>query len=237
MLNLGKADPDAMVLEALIRSHLALGQLKEAVERADQGDRMEEASAGLRQAVIMANSLAQRRQDVLKAAKVPAGSEEVWSGAAAKFVCAEYAWREGRPAAEVEGLLAAALPDGVALGPAFGLRGLLALEHGRLTKALADAEKAVALSPAEATGYLVRGRVRLERGADGALADLVKAVELSGRRDATALHWLAAARFRAGQVAEALAAQREAVKLRPKDRELTEQLKEFEGAGKSPAGG
>jgi tetratricopeptide (TPR) repeat protein len=237
VLNLGKADPDAMVLEALIRSHLALGQLKEAAERADQGDRIEEASAGLRQAVIMTNSLTQRRQDVLKSAKVPMGREEVWSGAAAKFVCAEYAWREGRSAAEVEGLLAAALPDGVVLGPALGLRGLLALEHGRLTKALADAEKAVALSPAEETGYLVRGRVRLERGADGALADLVKAVELSSRRDATALHWLAAARFRAGQVSDALAVQREAVKLRPKDRELTEQLKEFEGAVKSPTGG
>jgi tetratricopeptide (TPR) repeat protein/transglutaminase-like putative cysteine protease len=236
VLHLGKADADAVVLEALIRSHLALGQLKEAVERADQGDRLEEAGAGLRQAVIMANSLARRREDVLKGAKVPAGREEVWSGAAAKFVCAEYAWREGRPAAEVEALLAAALPDGVALGPAYGLRGLLALEHGRLTKALADAEKAVALSPAEAAGYLVRGRVRLERGADGALVDLAKAVDLTGRRDATSLHWLAAARFRAGQVAEALAVQREAVKLRPRDRELTEQLKEMEEA-KSATGG
>jgi Flp pilus assembly protein TadD len=95
----------------------------------------------------------------------------------------------------------------------------------------------VALAPAEALGYLVRGRVRLERGTEGALADLARAVELTGRRDATALHWLAAARFRAGQVAEALTVQREAVKLRPKDRELNEQLKEFEGAGKSPAGG
>ncbi len=236
VLHLGKADPDAAVLEALIRSHLALGQLKEAVERADQGDRLEDASAGLRQAVIMANSLARRREEVLKGAKVPAGREEVWNGAAAKFVCAEYAWREGRPAAEVEALLDGAFPDGVTLGPACGLRGLVALEHGRLAKALADAEKAVTLSPADATGFLVRGRVRLERGTDGGLADLVKAVDLTGRRDATALHWLAAARFRAGQVAEALAAQREAVKLRPKDRELTEQLKEMEAA-RSPAGG
>jgi tetratricopeptide (TPR) repeat protein/transglutaminase-like putative cysteine protease len=235
--HLGKANPDTTVLEALIRSHLALGQLKEAVERADQGDRMEDASAGLRQAVIMANSLARRRQEVLKGAKVPAGKEEVWNAAAAQFVCAEYAWREDRPAGEIEGLLTAALPDGVTLGPAYGLRGLLALEHGRLSKALADAEKAVALSPAEGLGYLVRGRVRLERGTDGALTDLAKSVELSGRRDATALHWLAAARFRAGQVAEALAAQREAVRLRPKDRELTEQLKEFEGAGRGHAGG
>lgn len=237
VFHLGKAEPDAVVLEALVRSHLALGQLKEAVERADQGDRLEEPTAGLRQAVIMANSLAKRRQDVLKAAKVPAGKEDDWNDAAAKFVCAEYAWREGRPAAEVEALLAPALPEGVALGPAHGLRGLLALERGRLVKALADAEKAVALSPSEALGYQVRGRVRLERGADGALADLTKAVELSGRRDAAALHWLAAARFRAGQVAEAVATQREAVKLRPNDRELAEQLKEFEGAGKGGSGG
>jgi len=237
VFHLGKAEPDAVVLEALIRSHLALGQLKEAVECADQGDRVEEPSAGLRQAVIMANSLARRRENLLKAAKVPAGKEEVWNEAAVKFVCAEYAWRAGRPVAEVEGLLAAALPEGVALGPAYGLRGLLALDRGRLTKALADADKAVALSSSEALGYLVRGRVRLERGTDGALADLTKAVELSGRRDATALHWLAAARFRAGQVTEAVATQREAVKLRPKDRELTEQLKEFEGVGKGPSGG
>jgi len=237
VFHLGRADMDSVVLEALIRSHLALGQLKEAMERADQGDRIEEPTAGLRQAVIMANSLARRRQEVLKAAKVPAGRHDIWNEAAARFVCAEYAWREGRSAAAIEPLLAPALADGIALGPAYGLRGLLALERGRLTKALADADRAVALSPAEALGYLVRGRVRLERGADGALADLTRAVDLSGRRDATALHWLAAARFRAGQLAEALAAQREAVKLRPKDRDLVEQLRELEGAGKSGAGG
>jgi tetratricopeptide (TPR) repeat protein len=237
VFHLNKAEPDATVLEALIRCHLALGQLKAAMECADQGDRVEDAGAGLRQAVIIANSLARRRQDVLQAAKVPAGKEEIWSEAAVQFVCAEYAWREGRPADEVEAMLARALPDSVALGPAYGLRGLLALERGRLTKALIDAEKAVALSPTEALGFLVRGRVRLERAGDGALADLTKAVELTGHRDATALHWLAAARFRAGQVAEALAAQREAVKLRPEDRELTEQLKVLEGAGRSSAGG
>src|SRR5262249_39783610 len=155
-----------------------------------------------------------------------AGKEEVWNEAVAQFVCAEYAWREGRPPADVEALLGKALPEGVALAPAYGLRGLLTLERGRLTKALADADRAVALSSAESLGYLVRGRVELERGNTGALADLTKAVDLTGRKDATALHWLAAARFRAGQVAEAVAVQREAVKLRPKDRELIEQLKE-----------
>jgi tetratricopeptide (TPR) repeat protein/transglutaminase-like putative cysteine protease len=233
--HLTKAEPDAEVLEALIRSHLALGRLRSAVDFADQGERLAEPGAGLRQAIIIANSLARRRQDVLKAANVPAGKEEVWNEAAAQLVCAEHAWREGRPIIEVEPLLTAALPDRVPLGPAYALRGLLALERGRLTKALADADRAVVLTPQEALGYLVRGRVRLERGAD-ALADLSRAVELSGRKDAAALHWLAAARFRVGQVTEALAAQREAVKLRPKDAELTEQLKELEGAAKVSGG-
>ena len=136
---------------------------------------------------------------------MPPGKEEIWNEAAAQLVCAEYAWREGRPVSEIETRLAAALPAGVTLGPAYGLRGLLELERGRLTIGLANADRAVSLSPAEAAlGYLVRGRVRLERGTDGALADLVKAVELSSRKDATALHWLAAARYRAGQMAEAL---------------------------------
>jgi tetratricopeptide (TPR) repeat protein len=236
VLHLEKAEADAVVLEALIRSHLALGQLRLAEECAERADRAAEPTAGLKQATIIATSLGQRRANVLKMTKVPAGKQEVWDEAAAKFVCAEHAWREGRPTAEVEALLDGAFANGVALGPACGLRGLLALERGRLTKALADADKAVALSPTEARGYLVRGRVRLERATDGALADLAKAVELSGRRDATSLHWLAAARFRAGQVTEAVAAQREAVKLRPADRELTDQLKEFEGAGKGGSG-
>ena len=237
VVHLDKADMDADVLEALIRSHLALGQLKEALERADQGDRLDEATAGLRQAVIMANSLAERRREVLKTARVPAGRQEAWNDAAARFVCAEYAWREGHSADVVETLLAPALADGMALGPAYGLRGYLALERGRLSKALADADRAVALSPAEPVGYLVRGRVRLERGSDGALADLTRAVELTAHRDPAALHWFAAAQFRAGRLAEALAAQRQAVKLRPRDRELTEQLQEYEGAGKNGAGG
>jgi tetratricopeptide (TPR) repeat protein len=236
VLHLAKAEPDAAVLEALIRSHLALGQLRDAVERADQGERLPEPSAGLRQAVLLANSLARRRQDLLRAAKVPPGKEEVWNEAAARLVCAEHAWREGRPTSETEALLTAALRDGLPLGPAYALRGLLALERGRLTKALPDAEIAVELSPSEALGLLVRGRIRLERGTDGALADLAKAVDLSGRKDAAALHWLAAAQYRAGRMTEALAVQREAVKLRPKDRELLEQLKELEAAAKGSGG-
>jgi tetratricopeptide (TPR) repeat protein len=234
--HLSKADQDADVREALIRSYLALGQLRAALERAEQADKLGTATAGLRQAVSLTKSLEQRRRDVITAAKIPAGKDDVCNEAAGRLVCAEYACREGRPTTEIERLLEPALAGGVGLGPAYGLRGLLALEHGRLTRALIDAERAVALSPQEAPGYLVRGRVRLERGTDGAVADLTKAVDLSGHRDAMALHWLAAAQVRAGKRAEALVAQREAVRLRPGDRELTEQLKELEGTGKGGAG-
>jgi tetratricopeptide (TPR) repeat protein len=128
----------------------------------------------------------------------------------------------------VEGLLNNALGKGLDLGPALGLRGRLALEKGKLNRALADGERAVALSPGQAVGYYVRGRVRLERGTNGALDDLAKAVELSGRRDADMLHAWADALYRAGRVPEAVKAQREAVQLKPKDKEMAEQLANFE---------
>src|SRR5262249_31166610 len=108
------------------------------------------------------------------------------------FLCAEFAQDEGRPAEQVETLLAPCFAAGAEFGSAYGLRGLLALERGRFTEALADAERAIAQSPDDARGYFVRGRVRLVRGLDGALADLTKAAELSKRKDARILHWLAA---------------------------------------------
>jgi tetratricopeptide (TPR) repeat protein len=116
------------------------------------------------------------------------------------------------------------------------LRGLLALEQGLLRKAISEAERAVVLDPQCAVGYYVRGRVRLERGTNGALADLEKAVVLGERKDAVALNWLAAALFQAGRRTEAVAAQREAVKLKPGDEQLADQLREWEtaSAGQGP---
>jgi tetratricopeptide (TPR) repeat protein len=122
---------------------------------------------------------------------------------------------------------ALALPE---MGAAIGLRGRLALEHGKLNAALEDAETAVKFSPGYAVGYYVRGRVRQERGQKGALTDLKKAVELGGKNDAEMLHYLAEALFRAGQRDAALTAQRLAVKLRPGDKEMAEQLQAFEKA-------
>src|SRR5262249_2507503 len=92
------------------------------------------------------------------------------------------------------------------------------------------AERAIALTPRDARGYHVRGRVRLERGTAGALTDLGRATELSQQKDATILHWLATALAQAGKSAEALIAQRLAVKLRPQDSELVDQLRQLEQA-------
>ena len=85
----------------------------------------------------------------------------------------------------------------------------------------------------------MRGRVRLEVGnVDAALIDLRKAVELSKRQDAFALHWLAAALVEAGRTKEAIETQRLAVLLRPNDADMQDQLRRLETLkSKEDAGG
>jgi hypothetical protein len=74
----------------------------------------------------------------------------------------------------------------------------------------------------------------LERGAEGALFDLKQAAEWSERKDASILHWLAFALYQAGHLQEALTTQREAVKLRPGDAALAEQLREIDAQAARP---
>jgi tetratricopeptide (TPR) repeat protein len=110
---------------------------------------------------------------------------------------------------------------------------LLALEKGRLSKAGEDAERAIHLTSQEPRGYYVRGRVRLEREQKGALDDLTRAAQLSRRRDAAILHWLAAAQFHAGKTEEAVATEQEAIKLNGHDPEFQQQLHEFQKSMKA----
>jgi tetratricopeptide (TPR) repeat protein/transglutaminase-like putative cysteine protease len=226
--HLEKADADAEVLAGLIRGSLASGGLQDAVRYARQAEPLANSTEALRQLVRRTHELERRRTLIVNQVQVPAKKAAARERAAAALVCAEYAQTEGLPATQIEGLLNTAFAQNVELGPAFALRAALEVEKGRLIKALADAERAVALCPLEARGYYVRGRVRLERGAAGAEADLGKAVELSSHKDAAALHWLAAALAQSGRVAEALEAQREAVRLKPQDEEIAEQLRELE---------
>jgi tetratricopeptide (TPR) repeat protein len=232
--HLARAEADGEVLGARIRALLALGRLREAARQAKEAEKIEDPPPELEQLREITARLLKRRATVLKAAHAPAGREREWRTAVDGFVCAEQAYEEGKSVADVQKLLNRGLPDGLESGPAFGLRGLLALEKGRLADALADAERAIALSPAEARGHYVRGRVRLERGIDGALEDLKRAAELSERKDAGVLHWLAAALARRGNSEDALAAERAAAKLNPGDEEIQAQLKALEkGAGRA----
>jgi tetratricopeptide (TPR) repeat protein len=205
-----------------------VGELDQARLLAQRLDRVTKPTAELRQLGERVGKLVERCTALEKAFPAPAAKGGGWSRMVACFACAEQALSEGQPAERIEVLLDAALADGVNFGPAYGLRGHLLLEKGRLTQALADAERAILLSPDEMRGYYVRGRVRLERGTNGALADLERAAVLGKRKDASVLHWLATALFQASRCPEALATQREAVRLQPGASELADQLHRFE---------
>jgi tetratricopeptide (TPR) repeat protein/transglutaminase-like putative cysteine protease len=234
--HLEKAPADPAVLEGLIRSYLAMGKLPEAERQAARVDQITEATLPLFRAYASIILLEQRRLTVLQECPAPAEKSEAWNRAIDAFVCAERLY-EGRGTANhatpVEKLLEGAFKDGIELGPALALRGLLALEKGQLTKAVQDAERAIRLTPKEARGYYVRGRVRLERDQKEALDDLTQAATLSRRLDPFILHWLAAAQFRAGKTDQAIATEQEAIKLNSQDAEYQDQLREFQKAMKA----
>jgi tetratricopeptide (TPR) repeat protein len=226
--HLQQGEQDADALEALVRAALRLGTLRDLPARLGKAAKVDSPTAALRRACELARRLLDRRAVLAREYPAPPGKEAEWSAALDSLVCAELARAEGDPRARVEALLQPAFAGGLELGPAYALRARVALDHGRLSRALADAERAVARGPKEPAGYYVRGRVRLERNAPGALDDLQTAARLSGGQDADVLQALAEALFRAGRRDEALAAQRAAVKLKPHDREMAEQLSAFE---------
>jgi tetratricopeptide (TPR) repeat protein/transglutaminase-like putative cysteine protease len=231
---LEKAEPNAEVLTGLIRAHLALGDLREAVLRARQAEKVKAPSAELSQLCKRVAALEERSAMLLKAAGADRARQGLpWAKVVGNFVCAEEAHRTSQPLERVEVLLRGAIQEDAMLGPSYALRGQLALEKGRLTRALADAEQAIRLAPQDPSGYYVRGRVRLERASEDALADLEKAATLGERKDGGVLHWLAAALAQAGRAREALNVQREAVRSSPDNQEFREQLQELE---KGPSG-
>jgi tetratricopeptide (TPR) repeat protein len=215
------------VFVGLIKAHISLGQLDEA---ASGGDAIPVANSQLdprQNAWAELMRLKSRRDSVLRNAQYPNNEQAAAVRAAGRFVCAEHGLQNGWPREQVAKLLDESLKD-MELGPAVALRGWLAVEKGLLSKALADAERAIARQPADARALLVRGRVRLERGHADALTDLAQAAHLTERKDAIVLHWLAAAQAHAGHRDVALETQRRAVELRPGDSELLEQLRAFE---------
>ena len=211
-------------LHALIVGNLMLGRLSEAISWGEKskGD----SSSEVKNDVAVAKRIQARRDAIrnrLARASIPFAIEKLDF-----FACAEYLHSIGRTAAEVEGLLSKALSGNVEWGEPFGLRAELLIDKGRLSKALIDAERAVALGPNEAMGFYVRGRVRLERERPGADDDLRQAVRLSGEKNPRMLHWLATALVREKRYDEAKQAQMKAAKGLPDDAEIEEQLREIE---------
>ncbi len=233
--HLDKADPDDEVLRGLIRANLALGRLREAGFDAEKASKLDKAGPELTADCERVRRLLQRRVELARQLPPPAGREADWADALDRVVCAEDAFEAGATPDTVTALVEPILATGLEIGPAFALLGRAAIGKGRLTAALADAERAVKLGPRDAGGYYVRGLVRLERGdLPGALADLEKAGKLTESQNADVLHAWATALYTSGRLTEALDAQRKAVKLRPKNKDMADQLKALEKeAGRS----
>jgi tetratricopeptide (TPR) repeat protein len=231
MFHLERAEQDAPVVEGLLRCYVRLDRLRAAEDLLIKANKIGEPTAELLLTCSRTATLLEHRNALLREAKFPEDKADVWRNAVNHYVCAEQASLDGRPADKIESMLQEVFSEGVDYGPAHSLRGLMALERGRLIVANEEAEKALALSGNDPRALLVRGRVRLERAAAGGLQDLEKAARLTQRKDGVILHWLAAAQVNANQRDAALATQKEAAILRPDDRMIQEQLKQLEGKG------
>lgn len=228
-IHLERGDLDARALAALIEAHLRQGDLDAADRRADSIRRMDKPAKELVDREKDVAVLVARRDRLLTQWSVDKDRETAARKVVSRYLCAERGLAEHWPHDEIEKLIDGALQEKLEYGPLLAVRGWLRLQKGEVRKALADANAAVKLAPADARAFLVRGRARLEQGnAQQALVDLRKATELSRREDATVLHWLAAALADAGRTRDALETQRLAVLLRPSDAELREQLQRLE---------
>src|SRR5262249_2549090 len=205
----------------LLQAHLRLGELDAAQRRLETIRKIDTPGKDLLALENEVTALAQQRDRLLKQWDVPKDKRTAATRILSQALCAERGFAERWPRSELERLVQEASADGLEYAPVLAMRGWLELEKGQLRKALADAESALKLQPTESRAHLVRGRVRLEVGnVDAALTDLRKAVELSKRQDAFALHWLAAALHESGRMKEAIETQKLAVLLRPNDAEM-----------------
>jgi tetratricopeptide (TPR) repeat protein len=231
VFHLDRADPTPPVLAARMQAQIALGNLTLAEREEQRARRLASPSAELQTMMDQVRALAERRDLLLAAAPVSRPERSRWITALDCLVCAEEAHARGGSVAQMEALLNRAAGEKLPVGPVHALRGLLALERGRLIQALAEAEQALLLNPRDPRGWYVRGRARLERGTLGAVEDLRKAAALGGRKDVAVLRTLAEAQRQAGSPEQARETLSEALKLRPGDGELRELLRTWEREG------
>lgn len=219
IFHLSKADADSVVMTALLRATIDANKLDDLDTVVEKADKVKDASAELKLVAMEGRRLLARRKELDKVVTIPKDKASEYAAALDALAGAEEARRRGKP---YETLLAKAL--GQEVGPAYGFRARVELGRGRLGKALADAEKAISLSPKDASGHYVRGKVREERGQAGGLKDLLEAAELTKQTDADVMFALSEALARAGKKETAIAAAKVALALRPKDAEIEAHL-------------
>ena len=211
-----------------VRCQLALGRLSQAMTWLEQADKVLALTRELVRACAQVLRLAQRRKVVAQGLQAPPERAEGWDAAIDRFVCAEQAFTGGRLTEEVESLLEGAFVKRVEIGDAYGLRALLALEKGRLSRALADAGKGDCISP-QGTSRLLRpgpgslgarqrrGTGRPYPGDDAEPAKGCRDPSLAGR-----------SREPSRPQDRSTGYAGEAAKLNPKDKEIAEQLRAFQ---------
>jgi tetratricopeptide (TPR) repeat protein len=234
--HLALGDRDASVVAALLKADVARGKLDRVPELLRWAEGAKHPAADLTRATECGRAILRRRAELAGQAAAPAGKSHEWAEAVDACACAEAEYAAGAHAA-AESLVESVLERDPVPPAALAVRGRIALDRGRLMRALADAERCLRTDSSCGTAYYVRGRVRLERGDSGALEDLRRAAELTGRTDAAVLSALAEALFAVGRREEAIDTQRQAVKLRPRDRQLAEELSRFENAAAPSRGG
>jgi tetratricopeptide (TPR) repeat protein len=226
IFHLSKADADAAVATALIEATINANKLDDLDTVIEKAAKVKDSTPALKRAAEEAKALLARRKELNKLVTIPKDKASEYAAALDALAGAEEARRRGKP---FEALLAKAFGKDVEVGPAYGLRARAELGRGRLGKALADAEKALELSPKDANGFYVRGKVRDERGkAKEGLADLLEAAELTNKGDADVMFALSEALARAGKKEAAIESAKVALALRPKDAEIEAHLAELQ---------
>jgi tetratricopeptide (TPR) repeat protein len=175
MTHLSKAEPDAIVLTGLIEATIAIGKVGELEKALTKAERLERRNVALDRQCERGRAILARRV-VLEKQGLAKDNENTLD----VLVCAEELAREESSHAITQSLLAQLFAT-KPIGPAYAVRGWLHLQKGRIREAREDAEKAIALSPTDASGYHLRGKLRFEVGMEGALADVQQALKLRPR--------------------------------------------------------
>jgi len=223
---LEKAGNDPIALEALITARLALGQidpLAAAVARAE----LRPDDLALRTAAKRARKLEARRDELLKL--VPADEQKTAIEVVGVVACLEEAALEIRVPERARTLLAKAVELAPRSGLVLAWKAKLDLEQGKLARAAADADAAVAATPAYWVGHYVRGVCALEREKGDAVAALRQAAKLTDEKDAAVLFALGRALVQAGKAAEGRAELEKAARIQPDLEDLKPLLESLRG--------